>query len=446
MQQDELCSGLFSRSHMSNIESGRYAPGTKLLAKVAKRLNIPEAYLTQYDQLDDMLGTLLKKYSNALDTFELVEAERLRSEIEQRYPQIPSIVQETHFFLLESCYWVKKSQIQQAQKVFFEEFITLINESRLDMLPTYLQEKYYYMKAIIAYYQHAFVEALQHFSKQHTLAINNYQKAASCYNLANVHYRLYDLSNARSYATTAYDLYVSQNLWEQAVDALVLLGITFWELRSFQKAESKLHLASELIHQHVHTRSSDRLARVYHNLGLIYKDKGDLETAIQLLNQSIQMKLETNESSLCLTYLTLVNTFLQQGLVDQAQRSLLEAEACLPEKDRYFNALFFLTKAKVHLYHGQMNFYESLMKEAIKILQTLFCWKELLKATEELGDFYHRSRKYKLAADYYKLSINASKYLYAYEKLTQQENSHVRTHTPSVNVPDGPLILTSGKT
>jgi transcriptional regulator with XRE-family HTH domain len=408
--QELVCKGIVSRSHLSNIESGRYKPAEDILLILSDRLGVPKDYLLKNDQVDKELEQLLSSLKKQL-TIDLAKADEILEQIKDKHPLIYSVYQEAYFFLLECCYYIKKRDVNAAEHVLESEFIPLINESTIDLLPPQIRETYFYIKGVLSYYQQNYLQCYQYYLQQLQLINNNNQKAATYFNISLALWKLYDFNNAISYAHKARNLYFEEHQWYKAADAYNSLGILYWENFELNLAEEQLQKALDMAEQYKYDQLK---GRIYHNLGLVYHAKQEYNQSLHYLYKSLELKKEIKHSSVNMTYRSILNIYIKQNLTDEAKIMLEEAQENCREKleANYLKVI----KARLNLMSGQRDLYETLIKEAINFFNDNQEWKHLIMFSEEFGDYYHRSRKYKLASHYYKMSIKAYQRLYGGDK------------------------------
>jgi tetratricopeptide (TPR) repeat protein len=406
LPQDAICKGVISRSHLSNIESGRYEPVEDILVILAEKLDVPKEYLLNFNEFDENIDVLLLSFNEALD-IDMTKAQSILENISSQYPLINSLAQEAYFFLLECCFHLKKHDLEQAKFIFHLEFLPLINEKKITSIPTHMREKYFYIKGVFLYYKKDYLQSYKYYLQHLLLIQSNIQKGAIFFNIALVLLKLYDVNNAISYAKQARSLYLDEHQWNKAADAYNLTGVLYWENQEFDMAEEQLLKALDISSQH----SLEELeGRIYHNLGLIYVAKQNKEKALYYLFKSLTIKKKTKYPYIDMSYRSILNIYIEQGMIQEAKQFLEEAQAnCEDQLEANYLKVI---EARLHLKMGQNKVYEVLFKEAIEVFHSNERWKHLIIFSEELGDYFSHTRKYKPASHYYKTSVEASKKLY----------------------------------
>jgi tetratricopeptide (TPR) repeat protein len=408
--QELVCKGIVSRSHLSNIESGRYEPAEDILLILADRLAVPKDYLLKSNEVDETLEQLLSSLKKQLN-IDLAKAENIFHGIKDKYPFIHSVYQESYFFLLESSYYIKKGNIQGSKEILEQEFLPLMNDFKIDTIPTQMRESYFYIKGVLCYYQQDYLQSYQYYLQQLHLVDNNLQKAAVYFNLSLALWKLYDFNNAISYAHKARNLYFEEHQWYKAADAYNSLGILYWENFELNQAEEQLQKALDMAEQYKYDVLK---GRIYHNLGLVYHSKQEYDQSLHYLFKSLELKKKIKHPSVNMTYRSILNIYIKQNLTNEAKLMLEEAQENCKEKleANYLKVI----EARLNLESGQRDLYETLIKEAISFFNENQEWKHLIMFSEEFGNYYHRSRKYKLASHYYKVSIKAYQKLFGGDK------------------------------
>jgi transcriptional regulator with XRE-family HTH domain/Tfp pilus assembly protein PilF len=401
--QESICKGVVSRSHLSNLESGRHEPAEDILIILSERLGVPQDYLLKYDEVDEELESILANFKKYMDE-DLEKASDLLQNIWDKYPFIHSVYQEAYFYLLESCYYIKKRDAEHSKQILRMEFLPLTSEKEIDTLPDQMRETYYYTKGVISYYQNNYLQCYQYYLQQLPLVNSNVQKAAIYFNIALALWKLYDINNAIAYAQKARSLYFEEHQWFKAADAYNSLGILYWENHELDQAEEQLLKALDMANQYHY---DELRGRIYHNLGLVYKDKEQFTQCLDYFSQSLELKKKIKHPSTNMTYRSILNIYIEQGITDEARLILDDAQAnCEDEVESHHLKVI---EAELNLKLGKREVYESTMEKSIDFLKTNAYWKHITSLSEGLADHYQRSRKYKQASHYYKMSIEAYK-------------------------------------
>jgi tetratricopeptide (TPR) repeat protein len=404
--QESICKGVVSRSHLSNLESGRHEPAEDILIILSERLGVPQDYLLKYDEVDEELESILANFKKYMDE-DLEKASDLLQNIRDKYPFIHSVNQEAYFFLLESCYYIKKRDAERSKQILRMEFLPLTAEKEIDTLPDKMREIYYYTNGVISYYENNYLQCYQYYLQQLPLVSSNVQKATIHFNIALALWKLYDINNAITYAQKARSLYFEEHQWFKAADAYNSLGILYWENQELEQAEEQLLKALDIANQYNY---EELKGRIYHNLGLVYKDKEQFTQCLDYFSQSLELKKKIKHPSTNMTYRSILNIYIEQGITDEAKLIIEEAKANI-EDEIEVNHLNVI-EAELNLKLGQREVFESTMKSCVNFFYSNKHWKHITRLSEDFGDYYHRSRKYKQASQYYKMSIEAYKKIY----------------------------------
>ncbi|WP_272899224.1 helix-turn-helix domain-containing protein [Caldalkalibacillus salinus] len=401
--QEDICHGVLSRSHLSNIESGRYEPNMNVLQAVAKRLKLPVDYLVCYQETDKGLEELLKLVDQQLDE-DLVKAEQSIKNIQHDHPFIPSVNQEALYYLLLSCFYIKTQSFKRAIHCFQNEFIPLINEHRIDLMSTMIQDHYYHVRALIAFHYKRYEQSEQYLLKQLKVCQRSIRQAHIYLHMG---YALYYASNIQKgidYAQQAQELFLAVNRMDKVTEVTTLLGMLYRENAALQQAENALAKALDLAKQH---GDLVQQGHIYHHLGLTHEANQRCQDALQHLFRAVEVKKYTEDSTIDQTYSCILNIYIKQQEYQNAAILLKEVKPSAQNTDEAYQ--FNIIEARLRLREGQREAYEALMKSAIKFFEKQEQYKNILPLAEELGDYFKRSRKYKLASDYYKLALQANK-------------------------------------
>lgn len=394
-----------SYSHYSNIERGEYLPTVTMLKALADNLDLPEEYLLNYDDNDNVLEELLKSFKTNIDTFNLKEAELILKTILDEYPFINSIYQETYFYMLRSYYYYRINDKENSFRLFNNEFLPLIKGLNIEDLPDNIKEVYYYIQAVISYFNKKYNESYLYFLKQLPLLKDNLAKAGVYYNIALQRFRLNDFHKAIPYAERAFDLYNIEQQLDKSADTANLLGSLYIEVKDIQNAEKKLTRAFEM----AKNNNSDTLkAKILHNLGLVYKFKGDFEKSLDYLYKSIEIKKDIKLNPF-ISYLSVIDTYIEQNLYDKAEKIMSEVKEHVEDETDEMHLQ--VLKAKINLKRENYKIYEILIREAIDYFYKNKLWHFIKDISIELAEYYNEQKKYKLAFRYCRIIYKAQKNL-----------------------------------
>lgn len=309
--------------------------------------------------------------------------------------------------MLESYYYFRTNNHKDFAIIYEKELLPLLEIVEIDRIPSELfKETYYYLNAVNHFTNKQYEDSYQCFLKQLPLVKDPIIKAGTNYNIALSLAKLNKTNLAIPYANNALDVYLHENKWTNAAENYTLLGGLYIEERDFASAEQNLLKALDLAENF----NNEKLkGKIYHNLGIVYKNLKKLNKSMDYFLKSLELNKATN-NELFITYESIMEIYLEQNSLDDLTNILKEAKQyCNKEEDAYH---FKIIEAKLLLKQNQLAEYELLMKEAIEYYYKNKMWKHLLPISEELGNFYKESKKYKPASQYYKIALDAVSDLY----------------------------------
>lgn len=407
IEREDLADGVVSYSHLSNIESGRFVPSNEILIALADKLNVPKAYFLKHKEKDQQLEELLNLLKKNIDLSNLKDAETVINRIQLEYPLIHSIEQETFFYLLRTYYGFKIGQKETAIQSFEHQVLPMFNNIEEEVIPDLMKEVYYYLWAMYHFHKERYHESHQYLIKLFPLVKEPIVKGTVHYNLALALIRMNNSKVAISYALDALNIYLHERKWAEAADTDNLLGIIHWENGDFTDAEKHLNRALDMVIQH---RLSHLESTVYHNFGLLYKSKKELEKSKEYFLRSIELKKNQNQyQRLVITYIPLLDIYVEQGLLDQVETILSEAKKHISKKLESY--VLKEIEAKINLKTGNFNEYERLMKETINYFYENKLWKYVEYNAIQLAEFYQTKRVYKQSSKFYQMALEVNKKL-----------------------------------
>lgn len=403
-----LAKGIVSYSHLSNIEAGRYEPSDEILVALAKRLKVPEEYLLKSKEKDNYLEEFLVLLKMNIDTTKLDKAEQVITAIEEQYKYINSTYQETFYFLLKSYYDYKNKNSSNSIKILETEVLPLLENINIESLPSDFKEIYYYMKGIKCFFEEDFHCSYLYFLKQLPLAKTNLSKAIANFNIGLTLFKMNNFHSANYYVEKSLDYYLHERLWHKTAGADNLLGVTYLKLNDYKNAEKHLLNALNISKQYGLTSLE---SYILHNLGLLYQKNQDLNRGLDFYSNSLNLKKELGQkdASVLMTYYAIIEIYIEMGLFDHATRILQESKEYLRGVENIQSLK--VVEARLNLKLKQNEVFEGLMMESIEYFTNRNNWELVRDTAEELGDYYHSIKKYKLASKYFKNALSANKFL-----------------------------------
>lgn len=391
----DVCSGIVSPSHFSNIENSRFSPAPDTLLLIADRLMVPRSYFTNiYEdslEVEKRLRELERKIEDG-------DAEGIRTFLENHKKSlmyISSIKQEMQFYLLYFLALVNIEAANEAVKLYEDTIAHFdIHPSSINLAD---QQKYNHISGLYYYYIKDYEKSIHFFKKVLEVKENQAIRAKISFNIALALSNLRRFEEAFTFAKTATILYLRLHNWENTGSCYNLLAFIMREQGKLQESEEYIQKGFDIVGE----GSVPLQARLFHNLALIHKDRNEYDKAIDCIDRSIEAKQMHGQSELFLSLRVKLDILLESKDFLAFKRTLVLAEKhCRTGNDKaHFNYL----NARFHFLFEDMVIYERLMKEAIELLLTGESGQLLIDASEHFSEFYEKSNKYKKALYYQKL-------------------------------------------
>ncbi|MCM0647900.1 helix-turn-helix transcriptional regulator [Clostridium swellfunianum] len=162
-----------------------------------------------------------------------------------------------------------------------------------------------------------YLEALKYFEKsyQNALDIGDIStQNNSLYNIALCNKKLGNIENALKSINEVIDVFYKENDFTNFISAIIIKANCLLAIKEYQQA---IDLYNEIIP--VFTDETHcLLGYVYHNLGLIYLEKGMLEEALLCYNRAITIRELSNPSKLARTQIEKAKVFMKFKMYEQA--------------------------------------------------------------------------------------------------------------------------------
>lgn len=210
--------------------------------------------------------------------------------------------------------------VMQVFKDLFGLRISLMKKQREESIEQYektveLQEyapewmkPYYYRYAGLFHYMFGSLTQSLHLYKQAEKLVPVGEIEDIYYQLALVQHLLGEYSMSTYYEEKALELFVRKMDYEQCVNCQLLLGINYRHLGNLERAKETYLSILEKV---VPLNNRELIAKVYHNLGMVYSDKGKTTEAITAFETSLSYRDENNTKMK--TYYALAKEFLRSG-------------------------------------------------------------------------------------------------------------------------------------
>ncbi len=333
MTQNTLAMGICSIPHLSKIENNNKEANTETIRLLLERLKINLQDVKKSEQNISYLLTELLKHMNFL------EEDKAR-EIIDELKDYEEIIVFTDFIYLYELYKLR-------YYVFTREYGLAENQMRWLNAHTQnlsQQEKYllYYFGALVLLLRGKYEEADRELSSilQENKELGTFE-GEIYYHLAVVKGRLEESSQAIIYGRKALQFYKDQFNFKRILHTLMSLALNYSRGKVYHEAiETYEHLLrnAEILQLHY------LLPNIYHNIGDLYQNKGEYETALHYFEKSASlMPSDSEHYLLCLYNLAISQYRLEQWEESKNTFSKLKGEARRKQKlDYRLFAIFYL--------------------------------------------------------------------------------------------------------
>ncbi|WP_407271320.1 helix-turn-helix domain-containing protein [Radiobacillus sp. PE A8.2] len=397
--QGELAEGIVSESYLSKIENQKTEASKELLELLCARLGV----IMHYD--DDF-----KTREKCKKWFSLLCEGNDTEEITLLYQELQAIM-DNHFSDIHTLFELHKIR-----------YFTLIDEGDLaleqlkklkEVVTTFDVEKQYYWYKFKGNFHvkitENFIQALEYFkiahSKVNQFLIQEQDIADLKYYMSLTYGKLRFSNDSIDYAKEALEIFQQHYNYNRCAKTHILIGIAYRRIKKNDKAIENYDLALRLAQAHGYL-SLIQLTNL--NLGHLYETKGNNEKSFYFYNEVVkdpnsrfQARLKAIISLTRLYYLdnktTAAINLVTQGkdlLAKENSQQLLYIEKSLA----FYDAL---------LQSDNDSFAKIANDELLPLLKKQQDYANIVNYATMAGNHFESMKKYKLAAQYYKLVNNA---------------------------------------
>ncbi|UCZ53978.1 tetratricopeptide repeat protein [Bacillus shivajii] len=405
VSQLNLCKGIVSTSHYSNIESGRYVPSTDILESIAQRLQVPTSYLLNVHEHSPELDKLLAEYEELIES-DLKEAKAFVEKQKKKFEYIPSIYQEAEYLLLKCLHDIKLLNLKEAEKSY-EEIKFYIQEDELESYNHKLKFKYTYVSGLLIYEKRNYIESYHYFSKASMYTEDEGKRVKIIFNLGLICYYLYNLTKALEYVQSARTMYLEHHKWRETVECYILQGMILNEMQNYEEAEKVLQRGFNLAEE---KKLDANKAKILHNLGNTCANNCEFEKSLNYYKSSIKIKKTSDPNNIFVTYYTLAKVYFNMSDFHSLKKLLLEVKEISTDEFELYRIK--LIEAKMEYLLLNYDVYEKYMKEAIEYFYKKKFFIDIEGECKHLSDYYYEQKKYKSAHYYLSLELDTIKKIY----------------------------------
>ncbi|MGE7932846.1 helix-turn-helix domain-containing protein [Viridibacillus arvi] len=389
LKQADICHGIISPTHYSNIENCRYTPSIDTLKLLAGRLEVPERYFHNIYEDTTEMQNILSALESKIEKESVEEVRQFLDLHKVQFQYIPSVRQEYYFMLLKFLALVKMEQDNLAIELYENEISKVeIDESQLFVSTRY---QYLYVTAVYHYYVGDYKISGEMFKRLLLTSEDQLLKARISYNIAMSHYHLCQFEFALSYAIEAKDLYLKLHEWMKAGDSYNLISILLIEKNEFKQAIEFIDRGLNICRPEFHNLK----ALLHHNYAFILFQTDQLDEALLQIDFAIKYKKTVSYADKFVSKRLRLEILLKLNQLEtlECEMDILE-NSILTNKQR---AGYYFLVAKVEYEKGNFVKYEDFIQQSIEIFKEHIDLKELKQASEHYATYLAMNKKYKKA-------------------------------------------------
>ncbi|MFF3100104.1 tetratricopeptide repeat protein [Viridibacillus arvi] len=389
LKQADICHGIISPTHYSNIENCRYTPSIDTLKLLAGRLEVPERYFHNIYEDTTEMQNILSTLESKIEKESVEEVRQFLDLHQDQFRYIASIRQEFYFLLLKFLALVKFGEDEQAFELYESGIATVdIDESQLYVATRQL---YSYVTAVYHYYIGNYRKSVEYFKKILQLHEDPYMIARTSFNLALSHYHLCLFERSLKYANDAKNIYLTLHEWEKVGDCYNIISASYRELHEYSEAETYIEKGFNICQEEVLGLKS----LLHHNYAVVLFDKKQLEDALTQVNKSIEIKKTLDYSDLFVSLNLRLEIYLELNRISLITNELDTVKSYI--RNNKNEASFLLLRAMMEYKLGNLSKYEENICASIEIFKQYTDLKQMKFATEHYATYLAKNKKYKKA-------------------------------------------------
>ena len=407
---EQLADGICSVSYLSKIEHGDKS-SDEISRLLCDRLGI--SYIDEVEEEKENLAKLDLEldnwYSSMLSIPTISDLNSTKEILEMKMAEInePSVNLKFDLFLF--CFFTMSDKLSEAEEI----------RQRLHTFKNFLSPKLLYYYELINGIYHCNIAQMEEGTRSlykaeqllPTVRHSEEEEAELYYQISRMETLLYHIPKSINYANRALDLYNRAYNMKRLADCQTLLGICNRRIFNFADAEYHYEQALKFV---TILGNDQRKAILYHNLAFCHRSQNHFDTAIDLLQKSLELKLhnKATTSSLIYTIAVLAETYFALKNYDQTKKYVDQGLALVPHTE---DSLDYLRLKVVELKISGVpdSIYETFLRQ--KVVPALIkrnMWDRVAEYAEELGSYYFENGQYKLSSLYYRQANDSRKKVY----------------------------------
>lgn len=388
MIQEQLAEGICSPTYISQLENDLIPTNKEILQKICQRLGINENKVLC--EVDLALLKKIKDWLKHIHEFDVTNAKDYYNEIEKK------INEDTHFdieYLYELAlfgYLLITDQLKSLDQLFNK--ISKYSELYID------SDIYSYYKFVGIYFKRKgkFIDSLKHLKRAEKI-IGEGEDPELCLALAIVYSNINMILISNRYARQAFKKFHDKLYYNRILECQIVLNINYSLARDFDSIDSQLERLIEMEDDNITEKTR---ANIIYHIGIVNIMKKNYNQAIKYLLKV--RKLNINQADYLSARYALVHLYLETGETHLLKNEIEEALQIAKE----FNQERFIIKFNVFkfsLADNREKLVNYLKEVAIPFFEESGEILELKRDYELMGNTLYDLKRYKSAAEYYRL-------------------------------------------
>ncbi|PAD21359.1 helix-turn-helix domain-containing protein [Terribacillus saccharophilus] len=396
MTQEDLAAGIVSESYLSKIENQKTDASPEVIALLCERLGI---------QLNAENEDMIKE--KAEEWFALLYDAHSREERDAKFNEVEKMFQSSNsdyeilFEIHKIRYYLVNNEIDKAKEQI-ERLSNLVYSFDA-------KQEFFWNKFLGNYYQtdkDDDVRALQHY--EHAIGLIKSADLSET-DIADIHYtisithsRLINDLKAMEFANKALDVFRQNYNFARCAQCHIILGISYRRMNLIDTAIKQYNLSQHLGEI---TENHDVIQLSNHNLGYLHSSIGESEEAIKYLEKAYHMGSKFTVTQLT-TIISLIKEYYTIGRLDDAEEILDKNYHLVRELPSHIKRSFQL-EMDVYYYairEENEKLENIIINELLPYLIEKSDHANIVRYANMLGEHFERTKKYKNAANYYKMA------------------------------------------
>ncbi|MEC0986404.1 Rap family tetratricopeptide repeat protein [Bacillus safensis] len=360
--------------------------------------------------LSSQVGILINDWYRFIRTFSVPDAEILKEQVER---EIENMEEDQDLLLYYQL-------MEFRHRLMLESLEPIEMNQQRPTLPNLLKEienKQPHVKGTLDYYSNFFRGMHEFHHKNYVTAINFYkiaeehlknvpddiERAEFHYKLADAYYRIDQHFVSLNHLEKAKEMYSTSEFYKaKVVGCNIKFGANMYDLYRLDEAESYYREALSLAQELKEDTARRIIGVIHHNIGLVKKRAGKIETAENEFQNSIQIKEHAETVSGIRTLYMLLWVFYDQGKKDKGNQYFICGinRASLADDQEYI--------AKLKIIYALFEEYNQLeVKESLDYLESKHLWQDVAELSEKLADYHYQKGNFEMNREYLKKTIKA---------------------------------------